>query len=67
MNPTTFQFELSKLNMAEVVDGTYDVTDMFISQASSALSTMDVSMKRAFAHNNFRITQSEQTIDVNSP
>ena len=39
---------------------------MFISQASSALSTMDVSMKRAFAHNNFRITQSEQTIDTNS-
>ena len=66
MNPSSFQFDLAKLNMAEVVDGTYDVTDMFISQASSALSTMDVSMKRAFAHNNFRITQSEQTIDTNS-
>lgn len=66
MNPSSFQFELSKLNMAEVIDGTYDATDMFISQASVALSTMDVSSKRAFAHNNFRITQEEQTIDVNS-
>ena len=66
MNPTSFQFELSKLNMAEVIDGTYDVTDMFISQASSSLSTMDVAEKRAFAHNNFRITQQEGLIDVNT-
>ena len=66
MNPSTFQFQLSKLNMAEVVDGTYDVTDMFFSQARNALSTMDVASKRAFAQNDFRITGAERTIDTNS-
>ena len=54
MNPSTFQFKLSKLNMAEVVDGTYDITDMFIANEGKTLRVMDVAQKRAFAHNAFR-------------
>ena len=54
MNPSTFQFDLDKLKMAEVIDGTYDVTDMFIANEGKTLTVMDVAQKRAFAHNAFR-------------
>tara|TARA_R100000278_G_scaffold73243_1_gene57439 strand:- start:127 stop:1611 length:1485 start_codon:yes stop_codon:yes gene_type:complete len=54
MNPSTFQFDLAKLNMAEVVDGTYDITDLFIANQSKTMRVMDVAQKRAFAHNSFR-------------
>lgn len=69
MNPSTFQFNLGALKTAEVVDGTYDITDMFIANESKSLRVMDVAQKRSFAHNSFRaagITGSTETNALNS-
>jgi hypothetical protein len=57
MNGSTFQFSPSELNLAEVVDGTYDVTDMFFAEASDGLSAHDIASKRAFANNHYRTSQ----------
>lgn len=69
MSPSTFQFDLSKLDTAEVVDGTYDITDMFFANQSSTTRVMDIAEKRAFAHNSFRgagVAGSTQTNALNS-
>ena len=66
MNPSTFQFDLAKLDLAEVIDGTYDVTDMFIANESKTLSVMDVAQKRAFAHNAFRGAGATGVTETNS-
>ena len=66
MNPSNFQFELSKLNLAEVVDGTYDVTDKFYAEASSNMSAQNVAEKRAFAHNHYRTSQVVGTTETNA-
>lgn len=66
MNPTSFQFDLSKLNSAEIVDGTYDITDMFFARESTGLTAMNVAEKRAFAHNAYRASQQAMDTETNS-
>ena len=69
MSPSTFQFDLSQLDTAEVVDGTYDITDMFFANESSTVRVMDIAQKRAFANNSFRaagVTGITQTNTLNS-
>ena len=52
--------------IAEVVDGTYDVTDAFFAQSSSLLTAQDVAEKRAFAHNHARVAGVSGTTEVNA-
>tara|TARA_R100000388_G_C7236140_1_gene157962 strand:- start:212 stop:1657 length:1446 start_codon:yes stop_codon:yes gene_type:complete len=66
MNPTTYQFDEGALRLAEVVDGTYDVTDMFFAQQSSTMTAQDVAEKRAFAHNHARVAGISGTTEVNA-
>ena len=66
MNPTTYQFDVGALRLAEVVDGTYDVTDMFFAQQSSTMTAQDVAEKRAFAHNHARVAGISGTTEVNA-
>jgi len=66
MNPTTYQFKLANLNTAEVVDGTYDVTDMFFAQGSSLMTAQDIAEKRAFANNHARASGIAGTTEVNA-
>tara|TARA_Y100001937_G_scaffold102349_1_gene140727 strand:- start:415 stop:1857 length:1443 start_codon:yes stop_codon:yes gene_type:complete len=66
MNPTTYQFDVGALKIAEVVDGTYDVTDAFFAQSSSLLTAQDVAEKRAFAHNHARVAGVSGTTEVNA-
>ena len=66
MNPTTYKFNESRLNTAEVVDGTYDATDMFFAQGSAFLSAQDIAEKRAFANNHARASGIAGTTEVNA-
>lgn len=66
MNPKTYQFKIGGLKTAEVIDGTYDVTDMFFAQESSLMTAQDVAEKRAFANNHSRVAGIAGTTEVNA-
>ena len=66
MNPRTYQFKVGSLKTAEVIDGTYDVTDMFFAQNSIFMTAQDVAEKRAFANNHARTSGIAGTTEVNA-
>ena len=62
MNPNTYQFNTAALDVARIVSGVYDLTDMQYNMVGSAQS---VAMQRAFANSHFRVTGVEGKTKTN--